>query len=65
MKKDFPCKCGHRCEDHEIWLKDPEEPNRMLLGECMYFSSCDCNVFRPDNLKFLEDKRAKLQAEKE
>jgi len=57
MKKDFPCLCGHECKDHEVWLRDPAYPNHVLLGPCQLGLDCECDVFRPDNLKYLEDIR--------
>jgi len=51
LNKDFPCRCGHAQKLHNF--------NGDWLFQCAGLvrtngSICPCQVFRPDNLAFIE-----------
>ena len=61
-KKKFKCICGHKEEHHNF------DPDSAFFGCCEKFIAtyneitggegainCDCDEFRPDNLKYLEE----------
>lgn len=65
VPKNFPCSCGHPWSKHD-WA-GPSIGDEFCMGggkNTKYFSAlCDCMMFVPDNLKYLEQcikKRGKI-----
>ncbi len=51
LSRDFPCKCGHEQRLHNFngdWMI------QCYGGLIEGFGYCECQIFRPDNLKFIE-----------
>jgi hypothetical protein len=51
MNNQFPCKCGHDINDHEL---EYNTSTACLFDWTGHVPGCECPAFNPDNLKYLE-----------
>ncbi len=53
---DYPCVCGHLAGQHAM-----EKSNifKMCLMDYISTTPCNCDDYKPDNLRYLEDLSAR------